>query len=69
MPVPDLAAPCPHPADSCTWDFKGPGGTVAIIDGQIHATCDNCGARVFITPAPGWIKVSTEDIMRPIRGV
>jgi hypothetical protein len=39
---------CEHPPENVTWDFKGPGPTVTIIDGYIHGTCDLCNNRVAI---------------------
>lgn len=30
-----------------TWDFKGPQpGMVALIDGMLFGTCDDCGAKL-----------------------
>lgn len=41
---------CAHPPENVTWDHKGPGRTVALIDGMLHGTCDLCGEKV-IRPA------------------
>lgn len=38
---------CTHPPESLTWKNKGPGGTILLIDGLLHATCDLCGGDVY----------------------